>query len=175
MILILLSVEASQSRSTRALETGTEKRLDFLHALPQKLNQSFFLCYCAKTCSHREHGLPDGDDKLDTALVCSRDGHTELSSQSRKKLMILRHQDNCKEGVWIMLVLYLTPGLYSFIIISCVTQGPVFSLGNVEHLGPKCWFCMCQRDLFTLLYFTSRRTSSSGVIAVSWYKYNAKN
>lgn len=64
MPLILLTVEASQRGSERVPETGTEEKTAFSSWPSSKIKPIFFLCYCAKTCLHREHESPDSGDKL---------------------------------------------------------------------------------------------------------------
>lgn len=94
--LILLSGESSQSRSARALETGTEEKTVSSSCPSSKVKPIFFVPRPAYT---ENTDCLTVMTSLDTLLVCSGDGHTKLFSQSQKRLMILRYQgDYAKEG-----------------------------------------------------------------------------
>lgn len=62
-----------------------------------KSQTHFFPVLLCRSCFHREHKLPDIDDRFGDFTHCNRNGHTTLCSQSQKGVMILRNQDNCAE------------------------------------------------------------------------------
>lgn len=124
------------------LKREQKKRIYLLHALPQKLNQSFPCVIVARPAYTEYTNCLTVMTSLDTSLLCNRDGHTKPCSWSQKRLVILRYQDRyTTKGSGSCFFCSLHLKFIFFRIISHLTQGPVFNLGNMDLLGPKYCFC----------------------------------
>lgn len=138
---------------------------------PQKSNQSF-CCVIVQELLHREHSLPDVDDRLGHLSHCSKYGHTKLcslrrewwSSETRTAM-----QSRGLDQAFPVLCIWNLFIQSDFILNTRSKVQPEY----MRHLGSKYHFSTLLEG--SALLFTLNRVSSSEITAIYSYKYNAKN